>query len=42
MGTGVDLSCPQCGERVLDAGRDNTWKVEKPTPPSDEELGVGD
>jgi hypothetical protein len=67
----VDLSCPRCGEPVLDPGEytvgkrdacqqrancpqchtelvrdpdlaDNGWKVEKPTPPSDEELGVGD
>jgi hypothetical protein len=71
MGVDVDLSCPQCGERVLDTGtytagqhharheratcpqchaelvrhlglEDNTWKVEEPTPPSDEEIGVGD
>jgi hypothetical protein len=71
MGMEVDLSCPQCGERVLDTGRytvgqhharhqratcpqcraelvrhpdleDNTWKLEKATPPPDEELGGGD
>src|SRR5436305_801942 len=62
------LWCPQCGERVLDAGtytigqhharnqrstcpqchaelvrhpdlEDNTWTVDDPTPPPDEELG---
>jgi endogenous inhibitor of DNA gyrase (YacG/DUF329 family) len=71
MGLEVDLSCPRCGEPVLDAGtytagqdcarrqrascpqchaelvrdpdfEDKTWKVEDPTPPSDEELGAGD
>jgi hypothetical protein len=71
MGLEVDLSCPVCGEHVLDSGsyavgqnrgrrqratcpqchaelvrdldlEDQTWKVEDPTPPSDEELGAGD
>jgi hypothetical protein len=71
MGLEIDLSCPRCGERVLDTetytvGQDReqrqratcpqchaelvrdpdpeskTWKVEDPTPPSDEELGAGD
>jgi aspartate/methionine/tyrosine aminotransferase len=71
VGLEVDLSCPRCGERVLDSGsyavgqergrrqratcpqcraelvralelEDKTWKVEDPTPPSDEELGAGD
>lgn len=71
VGLELDLSCPQCGERVLDTGRctvgqdrprrqretcpqchaelirdpvleDKTWRVDDPTPPSDEELGDGD
>jgi hypothetical protein len=70
VGLELDLSCPRCGERVLDTGRhtvgqdrarrqratcpqchvelirdpllEETWKVEDPTPPSDEELGAGD
>ena len=71
VGLELDLSCPRCGERVLDTGRytigedqarrqnatcpqchaelirdpgleDKTWKVEDPTPPSEEELGAGD
>jgi hypothetical protein len=71
MGMEVDLSCPQCGERVLDTAtfavgqhhavdrrttcpqchvelvrhpdlEGSAWRVEKVTPLSDEELGVGD
>jgi hypothetical protein len=71
VGLEIDLSCPRCGERVLDTGRytvgqdrarrrratcpqchaelvrdrdleDNTWKVDDPMSPSDEERGGGD
>jgi hypothetical protein len=37
-------TCPHCHADLVRQPdlEDNTWKVEEPTPPSDEELGFGD
>jgi hypothetical protein len=37
-------TCPQCHAELIRGPdlEDKTWKVEDPTPPSDEELGAGD